>query len=196
MTLVSLFLVFFRIGAVSFGGGYAMLPLIFQSVERFGVMGASEFARFVALSQATPGPISLNAATYTGFYAAGIPGALAATAGIVAPSFLCVLAVLRFMERFERNHSLRSALAGIRPVSVGLIASAAVFMADSTLVAGKLISERWFLEGAAYVNPVPCAIFVCALLLAGKFRVNALAVMLLAAATGALFSGGAHLLNP
>jgi chromate transporter len=192
MILASLFLVFFHIGAVSFGGGYAMLPLIFQSVGRFGVMGASEFARFVALSQATPGPISLNAATYTGFYAAGVPGALAATAGLVAPSFLCVLAVLRFMERFERNRALQSALAGIRPVSIGLIASAAVFMADSTLVAGKLISERWLSEGAAYLKPVPCAIFVCALILSGRFRVNTVAVMLLAAAAGALIEVGAH----
>jgi chromate transporter len=187
MIFASLFWVFFRIGAVSFGGGYAMLPLIFQSVERFGVMGADEFARFVALSQATPGPIAVNAATYTGFYAAGLLGALAATVGIAAPSFVYVLLVMRFMERFEKNRALQSAFAGIRPVTVGLIASAAVFMADSTLVAGALISERWLSEGAAYLNPVPCVIFVCALLLGGRFKVNTVAVMLLAAAAGALF---------
>ncbi|MDR2295312.1 MAG: chromate transporter [Clostridiales Family XIII bacterium] len=196
MIHASLFGVFFRIGIVSFGGGYAMLPLIFQSVERFGVMGASEFARFVALSQATPGPISVNAATYTGFYAAGIPGALAATAGIVAPSFLCVLAVLRFMERFEKSRALQSALAGIRPVTVGLIASAAVFMADSTLTAGRLISERWLIEGVAYLHPIPCAIFAGALLLGGKFKLNTVAVMLLAAAAGALLLPGAHAAMP
>ena len=191
MILLSLFLVFFHIGIVSFGGGYAMLPLIFQSVGCFGVMRAAEFARFVALSQATPGPISVNAATYTGFYAAGIPGALAATAGIVAPSLLCVLAALRFMERFEKSRTLQSALAGIRPVTVGLIASASVFMADSTLTAGRLISERWLIEGAAYLNPVPCAIFAGALLLGGCFRLNTVAVMLLAAAVGAILVPGA-----
>jgi chromate transporter len=187
MIFLSLFWTFFRIGVVGFGGGYAMLPLIFQSVERFGVMSADAFARFVALSQATPGPISVNAATYTGFYAAGFLGALVATVGIAAPSFICVLLVLRFMERFEQSRTLQSAFAGIRPVTVGLIASAAVFMADSTLVVGKLISERWLLEGAAYLNPIPCAIFACALLLSGRFKVNTVAVMLLAAAAGALF---------
>jgi chromate transporter len=193
MILLTLFGVFFHIGAVSIGGGYAMLPLIFQNVERFGVMGASEFARFVALSQATPGTIAVNAATYTGFYAAGVLGALAATAGVVAPSLIGVLTVLHFMERFEKNRALQSALAGIRPVSVGLIASAVVFMADSTLVAGKLISERWISEGASYLQPLPCAIFACALLLGGRFRVNAVVIMLLSAAVGALFAFGVRL---
>ena len=87
MIYVTLFAMFFRIGLFSFGGGLAMLPLIFQSVKDFGMMTTSEFSDLVALSQVTPGPIAVNAATYVGFNGAGIPGALAATLGVALPSF-------------------------------------------------------------------------------------------------------------
>jgi chromate transporter len=150
-------------------------------------MDAADFSRFVALSQATPGPISVNAATYVGFYTAGVPGALAATLGVALPSFVYVLLAMRFIERFERNRGLQAAFAGVRPVTVGLVASAAVFMAEGTLIRGAFISAEWLARGLSYVNPVPCAIFACALLLAGKFRVNALLVLLLAAGAGAVF---------
>ena len=90
MIYVTLFVMFFRIGLFSFGGGLAMLPLIFQSVKDFGMMTASEFSDLVALSQVTPGPIAVNAATYVGFNGAGIPGALAATLGVALPSFIPV----------------------------------------------------------------------------------------------------------
>ena len=86
MIYITLFVMFFRIGLFSFGGGLAMLPLIFQSVKDFGMMTASEFSDLVALSQVTPGPIAVNAATYVGFNGAGIPGALAATLGVALPS--------------------------------------------------------------------------------------------------------------
>ena len=91
MIYVTLFVMFFRIGLFSFGGGLAMLPLIFQSVKDFGMMTASEFSDLVALSQVTPGPIAVNAATYVGFNGAGIPGALAATLGVALPSFILIL---------------------------------------------------------------------------------------------------------
>ena len=94
MIYLYLFTVFFRIGIFSFGGGLAMLPLIFQSVQSFGIMSAHEFSNLVALSQVTPGPIAVNAATYVGFNYAGIPGAAVATLGVCVPSFILVLIVL------------------------------------------------------------------------------------------------------
>ena len=97
MIYVTLFVMFFRIGLFSFGGGLAMLPLIFQSVKDFGMMTASEFSDLVALSQVTPGPIAVNAATYVGFNGAGIPGALAATLGVALPSFILILIVVQFL---------------------------------------------------------------------------------------------------
>ena len=85
MIYVTLFVMFFRIGLFSFGGGLAMLPLIFQSVKDFGMMTASEFSDLVALSQVTPGPIAVNAATYVGFNGAGIPGGFPG----MHPEYLC-----------------------------------------------------------------------------------------------------------
>ncbi len=71
--ILNLFVLFFRIGLFSFGGGYAMLPLIYQGIQEFGFMSAEEFSRLVALSQVTPGPIAINAATYVGYQYAGVP---------------------------------------------------------------------------------------------------------------------------
>ena len=109
MIYASLFAMFFRIGLFSFGGGLAMLPLIFQSVQDFGMMTAAEFSDLVALSQVTPGPIAVNAATYVGFNGAGIPGALAATLGVSLPSFILILIVVKFLERFQESKGIQGA---------------------------------------------------------------------------------------
>ena len=85
MIYLYLFTMFFRIGLFSFGGGLAMLPLIFQSVQDFGIMTSQEFSDLVALSQVTPGPVAVNAATYVGFNYSGLPGALTATLGVCLP---------------------------------------------------------------------------------------------------------------
>ena len=184
---MQLFFIFFQIGLVSFGGGYAMLPMIFQNVQKFEIMGYAEFARFVALSQATPGPVSVNAATYVGFHTAGLPGAFAATLAIALPSFIYVLLAVRFMKQFSGSRGLQSALAGIRPATVGLIASASLFLAESTLFGGRLISAEWFRQGFSYLNPAECAIFLCVLALAWKLRLNSIVLILGAAAAGAFF---------
>ena len=144
MIYVTLFVMFFRIGLFSFGGGLAMLPLIFQSVKDFGMMTASEFSDLVALSQVTPGPIAVNAATYVGFNGAGIPGALAATLGVALPSFILILIVVQFLERFQESRGIQGAFLGIRPVTVGLIAAAVLFVGETVLVNGPIISAKLF----------------------------------------------------
>lgn len=123
----SLFIMFFRIGLFSFGGGYAMLPLIFQSVQTFGIMTADEFSRLVALSQVTPGPIAVNAATYVGFNHAGFWGAFFATLGVALPSFILIISVMIFMKKFQNSKGLEAVLYGVRPATVALIASAVFF---------------------------------------------------------------------
>ena len=99
MIYLYLFTMFFRIGLFSFGGGLAMLPLIFQSVQDFGIMTSQEFSDLVALSQVTPGPVAVNAATYVGFNYSGLPGALTATLGVCLPSFVLMLIVMKFIEQ-------------------------------------------------------------------------------------------------
>ena len=88
--LIRLFLTFAKIGALGFGGGMAILALIYQSMQQFGNIDAAEFAELFAISQATPGPMAVNAATFSGFETAGIAGAAAATLGVLIPSFILI----------------------------------------------------------------------------------------------------------
>ena len=90
LTNLRLFLTFLKIGFVGFGGGMAILPLIYQGVSKFVPLSQSDFADLFGISQATPGPIAINAATFVGYKAAGILGSLSATLGVVIPSFLLV----------------------------------------------------------------------------------------------------------
>ncbi len=188
MIYASLFAMFFRIGLFSFGGGLAMLPLIFQSVQDFGMMTAAEFSDLVALSQVTPGPIAVNAATYVGFNGAGIPGALAATLGVSLPSFILILIVVKFLERFQESKGIQGAFLGIRPVTVGLIASAVLFVGETVLVNGPIISTKLFTEGI-YFNRIPIMLCAATLLLSGVFKVKPITLMIVMGVAGALLCG-------
>jgi len=179
--LLSLFLVFSRIGVFGFGGGYAMLPLIFQSVERFGFMSAAEFSNLVALSQIVPGPVAVNAATYVGFHVAGLPGAAAATLGVAIPSFCMVALAAHFLEKFKASKGPQAVLYGIRPATVGLIAAAVVLIARTSLI-GDVSASAWL--GA--INIVPCLIFIATFALIAKFKISPIKIILAMGAIGAL----------
>lgn len=189
MIYLYLFTVFFRIGIFSFGGGLAMLPLIFQSVQSFGIMSAHEFSNLVALSQVTPGPIAVNAATYVGFNYAGIPGAAVATLGVCVPSFILVLIVLKFIEKFNDSLVIKGAFNGIRPVTIGLIGAASIFVMETVLVNGKLISSQIFTEWPDYFNPAPIMLFAATVVLVGVFKLTPIKIMVIMGIAGALLCG-------
>ena len=189
MMYVYLFTMFFRIGLFSFGGGLAMLPLIFQSVQEFGVMSSQEFSDLVALSQVTPGPMAVNAATFVGLNYAGLPGALSATLGVCLPSFLLMLVVTQFIEKFNDSNAIQGAFIGIRPVTVGLIGAAAIFVSETVLINGPLISERLFTGGMDYFNLIPIALFAVTVLLVGVFKMRPIRIMILMGIAGALLCG-------
>ncbi len=174
MALLKLFLIFFRIGIFGFGGGYAMLPLIYQAAQNFGLMSEGQFAELVALSQVTPGPIAINAATYVGYQYAGIAGAAFATLGVVLPSFILVLLMLRFLSRFGQSEVFSGILSGIRPATAGLLGAAAVLLAQESM----LLELKESL--------VPIALFLAAIILFGKFKMNPIALTLLGGLCGAL----------
>jgi chromate transporter len=182
----NLFQMFFRIGLFSFGGGYAMLPLIFQGVKEFGIMTAAEFSRLVALSQVTPGPIAVNAATYVGYKYAGLGGAAVATLGVALPSLILVFLVLHFLDRFEESKVMNTVLGGIRPATVGLIASAVIILAETSILNGPILSAQIFGNAKAYINLLPFAIFLGTIILAGKFNVGPIKLTVLAGVIGAL----------
>ncbi|MCR5807834.1 MAG: chromate transporter [Oscillospiraceae bacterium] len=124
MILIDLFLTFLKIGAFTFGGGYAMLPLIQSEVERHGWLTKTELVDFIAVSESTPGPLAINMATFVGIRTGGIFGAVCATFGVVLPSFLIILIVSKFYEKFCESRVVDGAMYGLRPAVIGLIGAA------------------------------------------------------------------------
>ena len=159
MVYFYLFIIFFKVGVLGFGGGYAILTLTFQDVQAFGIMSAHEFANLVALSQVTPGPIAINAATYVGYNAAGLPGAILATVAVSLPSFILCMLVLLFLHKFQTNKVVMGVLAGIRPATVGLMASAFLFMAQTAIMPAYQAQES-LLQNFKSADLVAVAIFV------------------------------------
>ncbi|HEX3028524.1 MAG TPA: chromate transporter, partial [Clostridia bacterium] len=127
MILFNLFLVFFKIGLVGFGGGYAILTMIQKELLSLGWISAEEFGNMAAISQMTPGPIAVNAATYVGYRVGGFWGSFLATLGVSLPSFILVILVAHFILKFKESRWVESCMKGIRPVTVAFIASAAIF---------------------------------------------------------------------
>lgn len=184
MKLITLFAVFFKIGLFSFGGGYAMLPMIYQDIGKFGFMQAREFSDIVALSQMTPGPIAVNAATYVGFKYAGFWGATSATIGVCMPSFILVLIIAAFFYKFKESKIVQALLSGIRPATVGMIASAVLFFAQSSLYNPELMGE--ILKKPLQAVSLP-ALGICALtvFLNSKFKWDPILLTVLAGVLGA-----------
>jgi len=122
--LIKIFLSFLKIGAFSFGGGYAMLPVIQKEiVESNKWITSKQFIDIIGISQMTPGPIAINSATFVGFKVSGILGSIAATLGVVSFSFLLVSIANHYILKFKESYVMNAAMAGMRPAMIGLIIS-------------------------------------------------------------------------
>lgn len=133
MIYIQLFYTFFKIGLFGFGGGYAMLSMIQgEVVTRYEWLSSQEFTDIVAISQMTPGPIGINAATYVGFTATGsIWGSIIATFAVVFPSFILMLTISKFFLKYQKHPVVESIFNGLRPAVVGLLASAALVLMNT-----------------------------------------------------------------
>lgn len=126
MIYLELFLTFLKIGAFTFGGGYAMLPFMQQEVLTNNWMNEEELLNFIAVAESTPGPVAINMATYIGVQTGGIFGAICATLGVVLPSFVIIMLVAKFYTKYKNSFVVKGCLTGLRPVVVGLIAAAVI----------------------------------------------------------------------
>jgi chromate transporter len=133
MIFLELFLSFLKIGAFTFGGGYAMLPLIMETVVSKGWMSEEALIDFVAVAESTPGPFAINIATYVGSEMGGFFGAVCATLGVVLPSFVIILVVAKCYEKFRKSKLVSGAMTGLKPVVVGLIGAAILSIAVKAL---------------------------------------------------------------
>ena len=123
--LIDLFFTFFKIGAFTFGGGYAMLPIIQREiVENKGLISEEEFMDAIALAQASPGPVAVNTSVYVGYRIMGFKGAVSATLGAVLPSFIIILLIAAYFIKFRDNQIVERVFLGIRPAIVALILAA------------------------------------------------------------------------
>lgn len=134
--LWDLFITFFKIGAFSFGGGYAMLPLMQEEViATHGWLSITEFLDIVAIAEMTPGPIAVNMATFLGYkVSGGILGSVMTTLGVILPSFIVVLILVKVFLKFQSSPVIQSALRGIRPTILALITSAALLLIEGAIV--------------------------------------------------------------
>ena len=174
--LLVLFFVFFKIGLFSFGGGYAILPLIQADVvDLYKWVNVQQFTDIVAISQVTPGPISLNVATYVGylignkvgFWDAFIMGTVA-TIGLILPSVIVMSFFSKFYLKFQDNKYMDNAFAGLKIVVVGLILAAAIM----------LIDKNNFIDWKSVV------IFVVSVALVLKWKVSPILLTVIAAIAG------------
>ena len=124
MIYLELFYVFFCIGAFTFGGGYAMLPLMQQQVLARGWATTEELIHFIAVSESTPGPFAVNMATYIGAEMGGVFGSVCATLGVVLPSFVVILIVAKCYDAFRQSKVVKGCMSGLKPAVVGLIGGA------------------------------------------------------------------------
>ena len=130
--LLDLFLTFFKIGAVSFGGGYAMIPLVTEEALRFGFSNDA-IINFIAVAESTPGPIAINMATFIGSSKAGFLGALLSTLGVVLPSFIIILLVATIITGLLKFAGVKAFLNGLRPIVIGLIIGTAITLFISVI---------------------------------------------------------------
>lgn len=151
ITILKLFLTFFKIGAFTFGGGYAMIPLVTDEVLSNGWMTNEEVLNFIAVAESTPGPIAINMATFVGASQAGILGAIFATLGVVLPSFIIILIVATIMKGLLKYAGVQACLKGIRPVVVGLITGTAITMFLTVILSLETVYDALLFDWKALV---------------------------------------------
>lgn len=171
--LLKLYLSFFKIGVFGYGGGYAMLPLIEKEVVTNNQwLTSSEFLDIIGVSQMTPGPISINTATFVGYKVLGFWGSFFSTLGVVSFSFILVSIATHFILKFKDSNILKSGLKGMRPALIGLIFSAFLSLA-----------------GHSYLDVKSIIIGAVVLLLSLKTKINPILTIVIAAGMGSLFYG-------
>ncbi len=179
MILLTLFYIFFKIGAFTFGGGYAMIPLIQAEVTKYGLATEQDIIDFIAISESTPGPIAINMATYIGSEAAGFRGSFFATLGVVLPSFTIILLVANIYEKFNKSRAVKGIMSGLKPAVIGLIGSA-VISVGRTVFFPEGISLDIFGSPSFYVS-----LFTLALTLVLSFKkVHPILLIILSAVIG------------
>ncbi len=138
-TLGILFYEFFKTGLFAVGGGLATIPFLSDMAKRRLWFTTEQLADMIAVGESTPGPIGVNCATYAGYNAAGVPGALVATFALVLPSFIIICIISRALQKYSDNALVQNSFSGLRPAVTGLIAAAGWSVIETALFKGSLL---------------------------------------------------------
>lgn len=187
---LQLFLNFLKIGVVSFGGGYGMIPLIQDVVVSNGWLTQAEILNFIAVSESTPGPIAINMATFVGSSQGGILGALIATLGIVLPSFLIILLIATIAGNLMKYAGVKATLGGIRPAIVGMIFATFVTMFISNIFGIKTVQSTLAFDWKALVIFAVVAIIALTYKLLRKKSISPILLIIVSGGLGCLMYCG------
>lgn len=149
--LLELFITFFKIGLFTFGGGYAMIPLVTEEVISHAWLSSEQIINFIAVAESTPGPIAINMATFVGSTQYGVLGAICATLGIVLPSFIIILVIVSLITGLMKFAGVKAFLSGVRPVVVGLIVGTAVTLFLTVVLSLSRIANAVIFDWKALV---------------------------------------------
>ncbi|MBW8350237.1 chromate transporter [Bacillus sp. IITD106] len=178
MILFELFITFLKIGLVSFGGGYAMIPVIeAEAVTKHEWLTTQEFTDVIAVASMSPGPMATNSAIFIGYHTAGFPGAIFSTLGSVLPSLFIILMIAMFFYKMHEHKLVKSAFYGLRPIITGLIIYAAISFAISNHVIGAISTHTIILF----------SIFCISLFALIRLRMNPILVIFISAIAGIIF---------
>ncbi len=187
--LLDLFLTFFKIGIFTFGGGYAMIPIIEDEVLSHGWMAKAEISNFIAVSECTPGPIAINMATFVGASQSGFLGALMATLGVVLPSLIIILLIASILKNFLSYKGVKGFLFGVRPIVIGLITATGLTMLLSVVLSLDKLSEPIAFDWKALVIlAIITTVYLVYKKLTKKYP-SAIILIIISAVLGMIFYG-------
>lgn len=185
--LFELFATFFKIGLFTFGGGYAMIPMITDEVIGKGWATAELLTDFIAIAESTPGTFAINTATFVGMELQGVIGAICATLGVMLPSFIIILIIAKFFGKFSENKYVKAFLWGVRPVVVGLIVSATYSIARTNIILNEYFGT--FKEFIYVIDWKAVVIFAAVFVISRMKKMHPIWLVIIAGAIGALFYG-------
>lgn len=182
MIYLSLFFEFFKIGLFAVGGGLATLPFLYTLAEKYSWFTANELPNMIAVSQATPGPIGVNMATYAGFNVAGFLGSIIATIGLVTPSVIIIIIIAGFLDKFNQNAYIEGAFYGLRPAVTALIVIAGFEVLKVSILNFNLFSLTHQISDL--INTKSFILFIIFSIAVFKFKFHPILFIILGALTG------------
>jgi chromate transporter len=172
--LLALFWTFLKIGFISFGGGYAMLPIIQHEISIHHWMTDAQYAEGVAIAGMAPGPIATNSAIYVGYHTAGIMGSVVAALGMIFPSVIFIVCISVFFYKLHEHKGVKSVFYGLRPIVVALIFFAAY----------RLAMSNSMIQGLSWHTLITVLIFLAAFIGMVRYRIHPLAIIVLSGFVG------------